>query len=203
MSLADKTVLIVGCGGLGCNVVEYLGRAGIGRLIILDGDVFEESNLNRQLYCDKSTLGRAKVEVASEQLALISKAEVIAIKERFPTIKLDKYRELIDVVVDCLDNVDSRLLLEKFATEINVPLVHGAICGRIGQATTVFPSDGTLMKLYNNKATKIIPTMAFVPSLIASIEAAEVVNVLNNKSSLHGSLLLIDLDNITFTKVKL
>lgn len=202
--LLDKTVLVVGCGGLGCNVVEYLSRSQISRLIILDGDIFEPNNLNRQLYCNTKTLGRYKVMVASEKIAEFSDDTLpITIDENFPTQLLDRYNDYIDVIVDCLDNVESRLKLEEYATAIGVPLVHGAINGTTGQVTTVFPNDGTLAKLYSNMASETVETLAFVPSLVASLQAAEVIKVLNDKPTLRGELLLIDLMEATFNKVKI
>lgn len=199
----DKTVLVVGCGGLGCNVVEYLARSMTARVIILDGDIFEPNNMNRQLYCNAKTMGRYKVTVASEKIALISDTLPIIIDEYFPSDRLSRYNDEIDVVVDCTDNVDTRLKLEEYATAINKPLVHGAINGTIGQITTVMPNDKTLANLYSNDASKTTDTLAFIPSLVASLQAAEVIKVLNNLPTLNGNLLLIDVIEGTFNKVKL
>ncbi len=203
LNLDDKTVLVVGCGGLGCYVIEYLGRCNVGRLIIIDGDKFTESNMNRQLYCDDKTLNRYKVEVVEEELKKKSKSTVIAINGFFPSDWVDELKEDIDVIIDCLDNVKSRLKVEEFAASINVPLIHGAINGTTGQVTTIMPGDYTLKKLYSKPQGKIDKTLSFVPALVASLQVAEALKVLCNKPSLNKSILLIDVMDMNFRKVEI
>lgn len=202
-TLNDATVLIAGCGGLGCNLSEYLGRLGLKRLIIIDGDKFQPSNMNRQLYCDLSTLGRSKVEVASERLKKICDSEIIAIPDFFPSSDLISYESDIDIVADCLDNIKDKLELEEFASRLKVPLVHGALSGHAGEVTTIMPGKFTLKELYRDKREMVAPTSSYVPALIASLQAAEIVNCLKGAPALDGILLLADAETLNFKKLKL
>ncbi len=192
----NKTVLVVGCGGLGCFVVEALCRAGVGRLIIADGDVFCESNLNRQLYATAATLGRNKAEVAAERAAqLKSGTEVTAEKVFFSADTAEKLMSGVTVAVDCTDNSETRLLMEKTADKCGVPLVHGAISGMVGQLTTVFPGDWMLKELYSKGMADTAVTLCPVPQIIAGYQAAETLKLLAGESGLRGKLLLIDLEH--------
>jgi molybdopterin/thiamine biosynthesis adenylyltransferase len=184
-------------------MAEYMGRLGLKRLIIMDGDKFAPSNMNRQLYCNIDTLGMNKAEVASERLRKITDAEIITAKAFFPSDELTSYEGEIDIIADCLDNVPSRLELERFAARLNVPIVHGALCGYSGEVTTVMPGKFTLSKLYEDKRDAIAPTSSYVPSLIASLQAAEIVNCLRGTPGLDGILLLVDTETLTFRKLQL
>lgn len=202
-SLLDKTVLVVGCGGLGCNVVEYLARSKIGRLIIVDGDIFEPDNVNRQLYCNVKSLGRYKANVAAEKIADFSETYTVVIDDYFPTKRLEKYENDIDIVVDCLDNVKSRLELERYTEKLGIPLVHGAINGTYGQIATIYPKDQIMAKIYKGEIPETQETMAYVPSLVASLQAAQVVNYLNGEETLRGEIIFIDLKGMTLNRVKI
>ena len=126
--LMDLRILVAGCGGLGGQVAELLARTGAGRLTLCDPDVFEESNLNRQCFCTEKTLGRPKAEVCREGLLDIApymdiEACVTALDER----NLPGFLQRADVVIDCLDSVAGKKMLEKAALEADVPCVHGAV----------------------------------------------------------------------------
>lgn len=199
----NKTILVVGCGGLGCYVVDLLARAKINKLIIVDGDTFENSNLNRQIYCNYKTLGKYKVNIAQKYVENISQTEVIPINSFFPNKTVDKYIDEVDIIVDCLDNSKSKLELENYAKEYNKPLVHGSVDGMSGQVITILPGDDTLKKLYQNDSYNKADTISYLPSVVASLQVNEVVNIINNKEILQHRMLLIDLNNNTFKKVNL
>ncbi|MBF0527534.1 MAG: ThiF family adenylyltransferase, partial [Deltaproteobacteria bacterium] len=121
--LLSSCVAVVGAGGLGGTVIIILARMGVGRLIVCDGDVFEESNLNRQWLCFHDNLGRPKAQVAAETVARINPAvEVMPVPEFLTELNAADFLQEAQVVVDALDNVPSRLIVERAARSLNVPL---------------------------------------------------------------------------------
>lgn len=184
IKLKNKTAGIVGCGGLGCYVIEFLSRLNIGKLKIIDEDVFKESNLNRQLYSKYSNLGKYKVDVAKKRVAEKSATHVITVKDRLTKYNIDKFLKDIDVAVDCTDNIESRFLLQEKCREHNIPLVHGAIDEMYGHVTTILPGDDTLHRIYHREKSMQSKTVSFAPPLIASVEASETLKVLINSSDI-------------------
>ena len=147
--LAGSKVLVVGCGGLGGNIIEYLARAGVGALKVVDGDVFEESNLNRQILSTSENIGHKKALAAAERVKAIDPSiDVTPVcefltKENASTLMADA-----DLVVDALDSAAARLILEDAAAEEDLAIVHGAICGWDLQAMLVPPGSGLLHQMY-------------------------------------------------------
>lgn len=193
-------VLIIGCGGLGGYVIEMLSRLGVGHLICVDGDVFDESNLNRQLLSTEETIGKAKAEEAKMRIQAVNSDTVItshvcyADEENLLTLS-----DGCDVVIDAVDNMAGKLMLEKFCRENKLPLIHGAIGGWYGQVTTVYPGDDTISFLYKNSKKGIeslLGNPSFTPGTIASIQVSECLKVLLKKgNTLKKQILMIDLLN--------
>ncbi|MCM1992555.1 HesA/MoeB/ThiF family protein [Oceanirhabdus seepicola] len=150
--LKSCKVCVIGCGGLGGYVIEMLGRLGVGHIACVDGDVFDESNLNRQILSDENSIGMSKAEKAVKRMKIVnSNIEATAIKEMFTQKNAIEILEGNHVVVDALDSIDSRLLLQNICEELKIPLVHGAIAGWYGQVSTVLPGDRTLDFIYSRK----------------------------------------------------
>lgn len=195
-SLSKFKVCVVGCGGLGGYIIEMLARLGIGHLTVVDGDVFEESNLNRQLLSDMDSLGKSKALIAKDRISKVNPLiNVKAVSERLIE---DNSLEILaghDVIVDALDNIDTRLLIQKQSEELRIPLVHGAIAGWYGQVSTIFPGEKTLDLLYSNSGNKGLEAElgnpSFTPALVASIEVSEVLKILINRGDLLRRKLLI------------
>jgi molybdopterin/thiamine biosynthesis adenylyltransferase len=137
LALLQSCVSVIGCGGLGGYIVEQLARLGVGRIIAIDPDVFEEHNLNRQTLATLSNLGMPKVTAAASRVAEINLAVLLVpLQTAFCP---ENGRELLcgtTVVVDALDNIVTRLDLAGICRELGIPLVHGAIAGWYGQVTT-------------------------------------------------------------------
>ena len=201
--LKDFRVCVVGCGGLGGHVIEQLGRLGVGHLTAIDGDVFEESNLNRQILSDESALGKSKAAAAKARMEKVnSDVNVRAVRAFLTAENSDELLKGHDVVVDALDNIISRRVLEKGASDQNIPLVHGAIAGWYGQVSVILPGTRAFDALYPEKAgenaergiEREIGTPAFTPAAVASIQVAEILKLLLNRGSgLAGRLLTINL----------
>ncbi len=122
--LAQKRVLVVGCGGLGGYAIECLARIGVGHLRVVDGDVFDETNLNRQLLSSSMNLGRPKTLAAQQRVMAVNPlVEVEAFQTLLTAENAVPLLDGCDVAVDALDNVPSRLLLQQAARSAGIPLV--------------------------------------------------------------------------------
>lgn len=186
---------------------QLKGRSGtsvkLGTLRLVDADVFEESNLNRQLFCTEDALGRAKVEVAAERLGKVNSE--VQVETLNTLLTSDNAFDLIDgcqCAVDCLDNVAARFQLARACQEAGIPVVYGAIAGWFGRVCTVFPSDVSFVTLYGahedsdsgEGAQKAEGNLPFAAGAIASFQAAEAVKVLLGRQDvLRNRLLMIDL----------
>lgn len=195
-ALSGKRVLVVGCGGLGGCLVEHMARMGVGEITAVDGDVFEPSNLNRQLLSTQALLGTSKALAARERVRAVSPKTAVRAVEAF--LDEDNAGGLVrgqDLVLDALDNAAARLVLEDACAREGVTIVHGAIQGWSAQVTVVPPGSGTLRRLYGRAAMPAEKTsLPFTPALCAAVQAAEAVKLLCGRpSALEGKLLLADL----------
>ncbi len=197
LRLLRSRVGICGMGGLGGYVAEELARFGVGGLVLVDGDVFEESNLNRQLMCTEGDLGRPKAEAAAERVRAVNRATDLSVGGRLETLEdaLALFAKT-DVVVDALDNVTARRLLEEACGRLGIPFVHGAIAGNTGQVMTVYPGDPGLKALYTPGGDRGVEVMEgnppTTPALVASLQAQEVVKVLCGGETIRHGFLLVD-----------
>jgi len=205
LTLHRSHVSVIGCGGLGGHVIEELARLGVGRLVVIDPDVFEEHNLNRQLLSSPSNLGKAKVEAAVERIGEINPA-VVAVPQRiaFSFSNGSGLLKSCDLAVDALDNIAVRLELAKSCSNLGIPLVHGAIAGWYGHVTTLLPGDATLQGLYAPRCgekgiEQHLGNPSFTPAVVASLQVAEVCKLLLGQGNpLHGRTLMIDLLSMEF-----
>jgi len=208
-SLRGFKVAVVGCGGLGGYIIEMLARLGVGHITIVDGDVFEISNLNRQLLSSPSNMGKSKSIVARERVNSINPdVKVVAIQELLTEENAEKVLSGHDVVCDALDNLKTRRLLEKYCEKLDMPMVLGAIAGWYAQVCTIKPGDRTIEKLFPAELEKGAETYfgnpSFTPALAASIQVAEVLKILLKRGNLlQNKILSIDLLEQTYQVVDL
>ncbi len=203
VKLLQSTAAVVGLGGLGGYITEALARMGVGRLILIDGDVFEEHNFNRQLLSGEAKLGASKAEAARQRVAEINSAvEVIVHAAMLTRDNLPQLLEGADVVVDALDRLPIRLMLQEGAQALGIPMVHGSIAGFLGQVMTIFPGDPGLTGLYGG-ADQLpeqgleaqLGTPAATPMAVAAWEAQEVVKILTGRGTpLRNRLLIMDME---------
>ncbi len=207
-TLKNSKICLVGCGGLGGYIIEMLGRLGAGYITAVDSDVFEVSNLNRQILCDESSIGRSKALVAEERMKGInSEIYVRPVKKYLNKENAERIIRGHDLVIDALDSIETRLVLERVCKSLQLPLVHGAIGGWYGQVSSVFPGDDTLSKIYGSGICKGIEKQlgnpSFTPALIASIQVSEAVKILLDRGELlRNKLLLVDLLNNEYTTLE-
>jgi len=204
--LLGKRAAVIGCGGLGCYAAEFLARLGLGHLTLIDGDVYSASNLNRQLNSLETNLGGSKaLETAKRLLQIRADLPVKTVGAFLTEENSGVLLKAHDVIIDALDNIRTRLLLEKTAAGLGIPLVHGAVMEWSAQVCTVFPGDNTLSMLYPKDLEFEKPSvLSFTPALCASIQAAEAVKVLLNRGNiLRKKLLTIDLRENSYEIINL
>jgi len=208
-TLAIDRVLVVGCGGLGGTVVECLARIGVGHLRVVDGDVFEASNLNRQILCSTMNLNRPKTLAAKQRVMAVNPlVEVDAVQANLTVENATSLLADCDVAVDCLDNIPARLVLQEAAKNAGLPLVHGAVAGWCGQVCIVQPGEDLLSILYGDaredQGEEVgAGTLSFTAAAVGALQAAEVVKLLLGKPGLRGELLVLDLLNATSNRIHL
>lgn len=203
--LKEKKVAILGCGGLGGYLCEFSARLGIGSITVCDGDVFEASNLNRQLLSSEGNLGTLKAEAAKAHIECTNPAcRVEMICQPFSP-ENDSFLKDCDVILDALDSAPDRMLLEEAAEKYAIPLVHGAVNGWGGQVTLVFPGKRTLHQIYENAAlpgTKTV--LPFTAAACACMEMSLALKVLLGKNEKEDEeLLIFDLLSGQFEKILL
>jgi molybdopterin/thiamine biosynthesis adenylyltransferase len=200
LALARSHVAVVGLGGLGGYVVEGLARMGVGKLTLIDGDVFCDHNLNRQLLSSEALLGEPKAQAACERVRQIN-ASIDAVGHAVYANEenLDDLLTGAQVVVDALDRLPARLTLQSAAARLGVPMVHGAIAGSMGQVMTILPGDAGLKALYGDGpipdqgAEVELGTPAASPMMVAAWQVHETIKFLTGKGELlRGRMLLMD-----------
>jgi len=201
--LLESTVAIVGSGGLGGWIIEGLARMGVGHLVLVDGDAFEESNLNRQALCTEDSLGQTKVEEAVRRIGVVNGAVQVRVHQTWVNAEnLPNLLAGVTVVVDALDVLPTRLILQDASQNLGIPLVHGAIAGYTGQVMTVLPGDSGLYALYGRGPVpeRGIETQVGNPSatpmMVAAWQIQETVKLITGQGSpLRNRLLLIDAES--------
>lgn len=200
--LGQCSAAVVGCGGLGGYVIEALVRIGVGGLRLFDPDVFTSSNRNRQLNALERTLGRNKAETAAERAAAIHDRTVVrAIATDFRTE--EEAFATVDVVIDCLDDIQARRDLAGVCRRFDLPLVHGAVKDWYGQVGVQLPGNDLLALLYPERTGRPrqepLPVLSFTVTAVASLQAAEAVKLLLGlPSPLHNSWMHLDLKQCEF-----
>ncbi len=213
--IIQSKVLIVGMGGLGCPAAEFLTRAGIGTLGIIDSDNVELSNINRQSLYDSEDLKKPKVNVASDKLKKINnQTKIYCYKIRLNKKNFSKIIRDYDYIIDGSDNFETKFLINDFCLKSKKFLVTGAISKFDGHIFTFnfknkknpclrcfFQEDKISDDILNCEYEGILGT---VSGIIGTIQANEVLKqILEIGKNLNGFILILDLLNLNFRKVKL
>lgn len=203
--LRTKKVAVIGCGGLGGHIIDQLCRIGIGSIRAVDGDFFEESNLNRQLLSQVPLLGSAKASAAYMHAACVNpQVQIDAISEYLTEANADRLLLSCDLVMDALDNIPSRKILSSACIKAGIPYVYGAISGWVAQAGISMPGDGLIETLYPEDtvlADKSV--LSFTPALCASLQVSLAIQLLTGRSVSTGTVFYFDLLNQDFEVIPL
>jgi molybdopterin/thiamine biosynthesis adenylyltransferase len=192
--LKNATIFIAGAGGLGSPVSIYLAVAGVGRIILVDKDAVERTNLNRQILHYDRNIGRKKTASAEEKLRAINPDITVEVLDT--TIDETNVHELVgnaDGIVDAMDNFPTRYLLNRVALKMGIPLFHGAIRGLYGQATTVLPGKTACLRCVfpHPPPKEVFPVVGVTPGFIGMVQATEVVKYLVGTGELLANRLLL------------
>ncbi|MGB9964011.1 SAMP-activating enzyme E1 [Halobacterium hubeiense] len=208
--LLDADVLVVGAGGLGAPVIQYLAAAGVGRLRVVDDDEVERSNLQRQIIHADADVGRPKAESAREYVAdLNPDVDVDAHVARLDQSNVDEFLDGVDYVVDCSDNFATRYLVNDACVLRGIPFSHAAIYRFEGQAITFEPGSACYRCLFPEAPPEgTIPDCAtagvlgILPGTMGCIQATECVKgLLDYGERLTGRLLFYDAGEMSFETV--
>ncbi len=206
LRLLRSHVAIIGLGGLGGTVTEILARIGIGQLTLVDGDCFDESNLNRQLLSSLANIGKPKAQTAKLRVKEINPAiDVHTVTEFFTEKNGQEILYGTHLAIDCLDTIADRFILEEACRKTLIPLISAAIGGSCGQATVIFPEDPGLKDIYGppgsapKRGTEASTgTLPFGAVYMAAVECAEAATILLGRpSELRNKLFLAEVADHT------
>jgi adenylyltransferase/sulfurtransferase len=205
--LKSASVMIAGAGGLGSPVALYLAAAGIGRIRIVDDDKVEVSNLNRQILHGQEDIGMRKCDSARNTLTRINPD--VSVEGIFETLSKDNVRRSAEdchLIIDAMDNLPVRYLLNEAAMKLDIPLIHGAVRGFEGRTTTIIPGETACLGCISRGVppSEVFPVIGVAPAVIGSIQAAEAVKYITGAGELlTNRLLAYDGLRSTFTEFKL
>jgi len=211
--LLQSKVLLIGAGGLGSPAALYLAAAGVGTIGIVDSDVVDLTNLQRQILHTTERIGRPKVESATETIAALNPdVKVVAYAERLTAANIDRIIAGYDVIVDGADNFPTRYLLNDASIKHGIPVVHGSIYRFEGQLTVFKPGAGPCYRclFHQPPPPELAPSCAeagvlgVLPGIVGTLQANEALKlVLGIGEPLVGRYLLIDALDASFREVKL
>jgi molybdopterin/thiamine biosynthesis adenylyltransferase len=211
--LLDAKVLLIGAGGLGSPIALYLAASGVGTIGLVDDDVVDESNLQRQVLHGVDRLGMRKVDSAELTLRGLNPETVV--NKHVERLTADNVERLIagyDVIVDGTDNFDTRYVLNDAAVKLRKPVVHGSIYRWDGQVTTFVPFEGPCYRcMYPTQppaelapACSVAGVLGVLPGIAGVLQANEVFKlVLGVGETLSGRLLMFDAMSTTFDEVRI
>ena len=202
-ALRQKRILVVGCGGLGGHIIDQLARIGVGFLRVVDGDVFEASNLNRQLLSSVPLLGVSKAKAAADHIARVNPDVAVEAAEAFLSeSNAESLLENCDIVMDALDNIPSRRILAAACEKASIPYIYGAIQGWVAQAAISMPGDQLIDKLYPEEIEITDKSvLSFTPALCASMQVSLCIKLLLGRSVETGTVYYFDLLNQEFETI--
>jgi molybdopterin/thiamine biosynthesis adenylyltransferase/rhodanese-related sulfurtransferase len=211
-TLLDAKVLLIGAGALGSGAAYYLASSGVGTIGLVDDDVVEESNLQRQILHTTDRIGMLKTESARLSItALNPETNVVEHRERMTAENVERLIAGYDVILDGTDNFDTRYILNDAALKLRKPVVHGSIYRWDGQVTTFVPFVGPCYRcMYPTQpppelapACSVAGVLGVLPGIIGLLEANEVFKLLLGVGeTLAGRLLMFDAMGTTFDEVK-
>ena len=209
--ISNLRILQVGAGGLGSPCSLYLVAAGIKELTILDNDVLDVSNLQRQILYNESQLGGVKVELAKDVLSkLNSEVQVHAFKDYIDENSIKKYLKGQDFIIDCSDNLKTKFMVNKVAVDNNMKCVIAGIKDFYGQIMTINPKTSACYQCVfpepeeenaNTTPRSPLPVIGVTPGILGTLEALEVIKTTLNLPNLENKLLMVNLLDLSFNSI--
>jgi adenylyltransferase/sulfurtransferase len=201
--LKESHIVIVGIGGLGCASAIYLTAAGVGRITIIDFDVVELSNLNRQVLYWEEEIGEKKVFVAQRKLSKLNpQVEIIPVFAAATKDNISEFVRGTQAVLDGLDNFSTRLIVNSACVKHKIPFIHGGVSRFRGLVTTILPGKtACLACLYprGSSGAEGLGVLGVIPSVVANIQALEAIKLLIGYGpSLAGKLFRFNGNDLKF-----
>ena len=208
LCLKKAHVLIAGTGGLGSPNAVNLAYAGIGKLTLIDCDSVDLSNLNRQTLHWEKDINVPKVLSGSEKLRQMnSNTEIIPLNVRITAANAEQLLVGADLVMDCMDNMETRFILNEWCVKKGIPLIHGGIRGMEGQVTTIIPGKTPCLECIYPRGVegkKPFPVFGATPALVASLQTMEAIKLLAGFGNLlAGKMLFMSGESMEFTMIKI
>jgi len=205
--LKQAKVVIAGSGGLGSASATYLAAAGVGTIKIIDGDRVELSNLNRQVLHWSRDISREKATSAAEKLKELNpKVSVEAAAETIDDGNVSRLVAGFDIIVDALDNLPTRYLLNREAIKQDIPFIHGAVYGFEGRVLTIIPGKTACLRcVYRGlPPEEKTPVIGVTPAVIGCLQATEAIKYVTGSGRLLTNRLLVyDGLNMKFTELNI
>jgi adenylyltransferase/sulfurtransferase len=205
--LASASVFIAGAGGLGSMVAYHLAAAGVGTLRIADCDRVELSNLNRQVLHSDARIGMSKALSAEQTLTAFNPSiKIIAEEVEITAANIAALASQPDLVIDCLDNFETRLVLNEYCCGADVPLIHAGLWGFTGQVTFIHPPETPCLRcIFPRSLPKTItPIVGAIAGVIGAIQAMEALKYLTGIGTLlKGKMLCFDGNDISTNQLPL
>lgn len=201
LKLKNSQICVLGCGGIGGAALEMLARMGVGSVRIVDKDSFDLSNLNRQIMSNFNSVGKSKTKVTQERIRSVNPfVEVEAFEEELDSKNVDRIIQGSTLVIDALDNLISRVIVSRSALKLNIPFIHGAIHGTMGQVSIFTPETPQYEKLFSlpsfNKdlsgkvinevlelSKKVPPVIASSANIVGCLQASEALKLITKIGS--------------------
>ena len=204
MRLKQSHVVVAGLGGLGCSASLHLASTGVGHITLVDSDRVELSNLNRQVLHYEEDIGEKKPFSAARKLTkLNSSIEVTPVFEKITEDNAEEIIKAADLVIDGMDNLETRFVLNKACVALGTPLIHGGVHGLLGQVTTIIPGKTPCLACMLPEVPPrrgLFPVFSVTPGVIAMLQVAEAIKVLAGFGSLlTGKMLYFNGETMDFT----
>ena len=197
--LRKSSVAIIGLGALGSSSAELLARAGIGKLILIDRDIVELSNLQRQSLFNENDIGKAKAEQSKEHLKKINnEVKFTPIIDDLNFQNIEKiFNDKIDIILECTDNLETRFLINDFCIKNQIPFIYSSAVGSKGYVFNVMPKITPCIKCFLKESSQLdtcetVGVLNTIIKLISSLQTNEAIKILLKKSNFETKLLFFD-----------
>ncbi len=207
IKLKKSKVLVVGIGGLGSAILYYLVAAGIGEIYIVDPESVELSNLNRQIIHTTNDIGKDKTVSARSKLSSLNpEVEIIGIKGYLDEDLGKRFIPVVDVVVDALDNWNTRILLNRLCVKYRKPFIHAGVYESYGQLLVIIPGEGPCLEcVFPSRIREEgpFPILGPVAGMLGTMEALETIKIITGYGKpVVGKLILFDGKDMSFTQIE-
>ena len=205
--LKNAKVFVAGCGGLGSPIAYYLAAAGFGHIVLVDMDVVDLSNLNRQILHWDANIGESKVKSGYEKLVQANpEIEVTPLNIKIDENNVYELTHGCDIIMDAMDNFETRYLLNRASLKHHIPYIHGSVWGLEGRVTTLIPDKTPCLECIFPKAPpkEKFPILGATPGVIGTIQVTEAVKfILGIGETLENRLLVYDGEYMQFHEIKI